>query len=92
MWRRPVPTDAIYLSVNGSRIHLPKQMDGSKGQLTVELVHSHPNTTIYWHLDETYLTQTQDFHKLSLRPSPGKHSLTAVDDEGNTISTTFFVE
>lgn len=93
MWRRPVPTDAIYLSANGEPgIHLPKQMDGSKGQLTVELVHSHPNTTIYWHLDETYLTQTQDFHKLSLRPSPGKHSLTAVDDEGNTISTTFFVE
>ena len=27
----------------GARIHLPKQMDGSKGQLTVELVHSHPN-------------------------------------------------
>ena len=49
-------------------------------------------TSIFWHLDETYQTQTQDFHKISLQPAPGKHSLTAVDDEGNTVSTTFFVE
>ncbi|WP_431424115.1 penicillin-binding protein 1C [Bacteroides hominis] len=85
------PMQFIYPPM-GARIHLPKQMDGNQGQLTVELVHSHPNTTVYWHLDETYLMQTQDFHKFSLRPAPGKHSLTAVDDEGNTISTTFFVE
>ena len=45
-----------------------------------------------WHLDETYQAQTQDFHKISLQPAAGKHSLTAVDGEGNTISTTFFVE
>ena len=85
------PMQFIYPPM-GARLHLPKQMDGNQGQLTVELVHSHPNTTVYWHLDETYLMQTQDFHKFSLRPAPGKHSLTAVDDEGNTISTTFFVE
>ena len=81
----------IYPPMN-ARIKLPRQMDGSKGFITVELAHSNPDATIFWHLDETYQTQTQDFHKLSLRPSPGKHSLTAVDDEGNTISTTFFVE
>ena len=75
-----------------ARIKLPRQMDGSKGFITVELAHSNPDTTIFWHLDETYQTQTQDFHKISLQPTPGKHSLTAVDDEGNTVSTTFFVE
>lgn len=85
------PMQFIYPPMN-ARIALPKQLDGSKGQMTVELAHSHPNAMIYWHLDNTYLTQTQDFHKLSLQPAPGKHSLTAVDDEGNTVSTTFFVE
>ena len=50
------------------------------------------NATLFWHLDDTYLTQTQDFHKISLQPAPGKHSLTAVDGEGNTVSTTFFIE
>lgn len=81
----------IYPPMN-ARILLPKQMDGKKGVLTVELAHSNPNATIFWHLDDTYQTQTQDFHKISLQPAVGKHSLTAVDSEGNTVSTTFFVE
>ena len=81
----------IYPPMN-ARIKLPKQLDGSKGFITVELAHSNPNAIIFWHLDDTYQTQTQDFHKISLQPAPGKHSLTAVDGEGNTVSTTFFIE
>ncbi len=84
------PMQFIYPPMN-ARITLPKQMNGSKGFMTVELAHSHPGTTIFWHLDESYLTQTQDFHKISLQPAPGKHFLTAVDSEGNTVSTTFFI-
>ena len=74
-----------------ARIVLPKQMDGSPGFLTAELAHGNPGTTIFWHLDNTYLTQTQDFHKISLQPTPGKHSLTAVDEAGNTVTTTFYI-
>ena len=85
------PMQFIYPPMN-ARIVLSRQMDGSKGFITVELAHSNPGTTIYWHLDNSYLTQTQDFHKISLQPKPGKHSLTSVDDAGNTASTTFFVE
>lgn len=85
------PMQFIYPPMN-ARITLPRQLDGSKGFLTVELAHSNPNATVFWHLDDTYQAQTQDFHKISLQPAPGKHSLTAVDEEGNTVSTTFFVE
>ena len=85
------PMQFIYPPMN-ARIKLPKQLDGSNGFLTVELAHNNPNATVFWHLDETYQAQTQDFHKISLQPAAGKHSLTAVDGEGNTISTTFFVE
>ena len=85
------PMQFIYPPMN-ARIKLPKQLDGSKGFLTVELAHNNPNATVFWHLDETYQAQTQDFHKISLQPAAGKHSLTAVDGEGNTISTTFLVE
>ena len=85
------PMQFIYPPMN-ARIKLPKQLDGSKGFLTVELAHNNPNATVFWHLDATYQAQTQDFHKISLQPAAGKHSLTAVDGEGNTISTTFFVE
>lgn len=85
------PMQFIYPPIN-AHIRLPKQLDGSKGFLTVELAHTDPNATVFWHLDDTYLMQTQDFHKISLQPAPGKHSLTAVDGEGNTVSTTFFIE
>lgn len=81
----------IYPEMN-ARVFLPKQMDGSPGEITFELVHTNPRATVYWHLDENYLTLTQDFHKVSLIPSKGKHSMTAVDDEGNTLSLTFYVE
>jgi penicillin-binding protein 1C len=85
------PMQFIYPPIN-AHIKLPKQLDGSKGFMTVELAHNDPNATLFWHLDDTYLTRTQDFHKISLQPAPGKHSLTAVDGEGNTVSTTFFIE
>ena len=85
------PMQFIYPPIN-AHIKLPKQLDGSKGFLTVELAHIDPNATVFWHLDDTYLMQTQDFHKISLQPASGKHSLTAVDGEGNTVSTTFFIE
>lgn len=85
------PMQFIYPPIN-AHIKLPKQLDGSRGFMTVELAHNDPNATLFWHLDDTYLTQTQDFHKISLQPAPGKHSLTAVDGEGNTVSTTFFIE
>lgn len=86
-----LPMQFIYPPMN-ARIRLPKQLDGSKGYLTAELAHSNPNATVFWHLDDTYRMQTQNFHKISLQPTPGKHSLTAVDGEGNTVSTTFFIE
>ena len=84
------PMQFIYPPMN-ARIVLPKQMDGSPGYMTAELAHGNPATTIFWHLDNTYLTQTQDFHKISLQPTPEKHSLTAVDSAGNTVTTTFYI-
>lgn len=85
-----LPMQFVYPTMN-ARVYLPKQMDGSPGEMIFELVHSHPDATVYWHLDSAYLTQTQDFHKISLLPAAGKHSMTAVDDEGNTVSVSFFV-
>lgn len=63
------PMQFIYPPMN-ARIKLPKQLDGSKGFLTVELAHNNPNATVFWHLDETYQAQTQDFHKISCNPPP----------------------
>lgn len=85
------PMQFIYPLPN-ARIKLTRQMDGSGGFITVELAHSNPQATVFWHLDGSYETQTEDFHKISLKPSAGKHSLTVVDNEGNSVSTSFLIE
>lgn len=85
------PMQFVYPEMN-ARVFLPRQLDGSPGSITFELVHSNRKATVFWHLDEEYVTSTEDFHKVSLIPSPGKHSITVVDDEGNTVSVTVFVE
>lgn len=86
-----LPMQFIYPQHN-ARITLPKQMDGSEGEVTFELAHSSSNATVFWHLDEEYITATQDFHKISLRPPKGKHSLTVVDNEGHTLSVGITIE
>ena len=85
------PMQFIY-PLLGARITLPRQLDGSLGFVTVELAHSNPSATVFWHLDDNYLTETQDFHQVSLQPAPGMHHLTVVDSDGNTLSSTFYIE
>lgn len=85
------PMQFIYPTPH-ARITLPRQMDGRPGSLTAEVAHSQPDATLYWHLDDQYLTSTQDFHRVTMQPPPGRHSLTVVDDEGNSISTAFTID
>lgn len=82
----------IYPSYNNARLTIPKQMDGSKGVVTFELAHIIPQALVFWHLDEDYITATTDFHKITLSPDKGKHYLTCVDDKGNTLSISFYIE
>jgi penicillin-binding protein 1C len=84
------PMQFIYPTMN-ARITLPRQQDGSRGAFTAELAHRRPAGTVYWHLDNQYLTQTRDFHQIKLQPAPGRHTLTTVDEAGNTTSVSFVI-
>ena len=55
------------------------------------VAHHRSNATLWWHLDQTYVGETRFLHELRLAPTPGKHTLTVVDGEGNTISVRFTV-
>ena len=74
------------------RVYLPKQLDGSDGDVTFELAHSNANATVFWHIDNDYMGVTRDFHKYTFRPSRGRHSVTVVDNEGNSLSVSVTVE
>jgi penicillin-binding protein 1C len=67
-------------------IRLSKQLDGSIGALALELAHRQADAIVYWHLDETYLGSTQYFHQMSVVPKEGTHTITVVDEAGNTLT------
>jgi penicillin-binding protein 1C len=103
-WYRPLPpfkpgcgSDGTFLPMQfiypqgDARVFLPRQLDGSAGEIVFELAHSNSEATVYWHLDNEYVGATRDFHKLALSPSPGKHSLTVVDSDGNSLSVSLHI-
>lgn len=81
----------IYPFANGT-ISIPKQLDGSPGKVVFELAHRNPQTIVYWHLDDTYVGETQNFHKKELAPPAGKHRLTVVDETGSSLILNFTVK
>jgi len=79
------PMQFIYPQGNAI-VYPQKQLDGSIGDITFELAHSNRDATVFWHIDNEYITSTTDFHKLSIKLSVGIHTVIVVDNEGNTLS------
>jgi penicillin-binding protein 1C len=76
---------------NGAKIYVPIEADGTRGRMICNAAHRQPGMKIFWHLDDQYVGETKDFHQMALSPSPGKHILTLVDSNGNTVSIGFEV-
>ena len=66
-----------------NRIFLPKDFDGETNDLILKIAHSKPESTVFWYLNDTYIGSTKDIHELGIKPSPGKHIITVVDEFGN---------
>jgi len=72
-------------------ISLPKQLDGSEGQVVFEIAHRSPRNRVFWHIDNNYIGETQTIHKKEFHPSKGEHRLTVVDETGERTSIKFTV-
>lgn len=86
-----MPMEFIYPQ-NGSSMSIPKQMDGSVKGIVFNLAHSNPDKEVFWHLDSDYVGNTKYIHQLTLVPDKGKHNLTVVDSDGNSLSISFTIE
>lgn len=80
-----VPMEFIYPEP-GSVIYVPRQLDGSRKGIIFNLAHSMSESTVYWHIDNEYVGSTRYIHQLTVVPPEGKHALTAVDSDGNSLS------
>ncbi|MDB5088016.1 MAG: penicillin-binding protein [Mucilaginibacter sp.] len=84
------PMEVIYPK-DGAKIYVPLEADGSRGRVIFNAAHRQASVKIFWHLDDKYVGETKDFHQMALNPPPGKHVLTLVDGNGNTVHIGFEV-
>lgn len=85
-----VPMDLIYPKLN-ARLLIPRDIEGNPGSAVFELAHHNPSATVYWHLDGEYLGVTTKRHHMPVNPPEGKHTLTLVDAQGQSLEREFEV-
>ncbi|MCO5949282.1 penicillin-binding protein 1C [Mucilaginibacter flavidus] len=78
------PMEVIYPK-DGAKIYVPLEADGTRGRVIFNAAHRVAGVKIFWHLDDKYIGKTKDFHQIALNPQAGKHTLTLVDGNGNTV-------
>ena len=74
-----------------SHLVIPRELDGSKGKVIMEVAHRKRNTPVYWHIDEQFVGTTRDLHQLALDMEPGFHTLTVTDADGHSKKVRFEV-
>jgi penicillin-binding protein 1C len=75
-----------------SKVIIPKEQDGLKGEVVFEAAHHNAKIQIFWHLDNEYLGVTQANHKMGIQAEKGLHQITLVDETGKEVSVKFEVE
>ncbi|MEM1123564.1 MAG: penicillin-binding protein 1C, partial [Bacteroidota bacterium] len=74
------PMQLIYPK-KATKIYVPRELDGTLGKTIFKVAHRNPETTVYWHIDQTYFGSTTTFHELALQPDVGAHQLVLIDAE-----------
>lgn len=82
--------DIIYPQ-NEAQIIIPIELNGEKGKTVFTATHKIGNAKLYWHLDNDFIGTTQYNHQLAINPSIGKHIITIVDEDGNSVVKVFEV-
>ncbi len=74
--------------LDASNIYIPRDLDGNLQMVVFEIAHRYPEKRLFWHLDQNYLGETKEFHQMQFYANKGKHVLTVVDEDGNSIKKT----
>jgi penicillin-binding protein 1C len=80
--------ELIYPQAN-AKIYVPLEINGQRGKTIFTAAHRKADEKIFWSLDDEFITTTINFHQVGLSPAPGKHILTLVDENGESVSRQF---
>ncbi len=72
-----------------AKIYVPLEINGERGKTVFTAAHRRAGAKIFWSLDDEFIGTTQNFHQIGLNPSPGKHIITLVDENGVSVSREF---
>ncbi|WP_241448745.1 penicillin-binding protein 1C [Aquimarina pacifica] len=76
--------DFIFPKANSS-VYLPTGFDGKVNEVILKIAHIHPDTKVFWYVDDVYVGMTKQFHEMPVLPEPGKHIITVIDEKGNEL-------
>jgi len=74
---------------NGSKLFLPRNLNGTKNEVVFKLAHTKSNELVYWHLDGNFMGTTKGTHSRVMFTEVGIHKLTVIDTDGNEVITEF---
>lgn len=75
----------------GSRVYIPRQLDGAQGTTVFEAAHRNGRAQIFWHLDGQFIGSTTHVHRVAIAPGKGQHVLSLVDESGQYLTRSFEV-
>lgn len=87
-----MPMQFIYPTNAITRISIPNKNEDTEKNIVLDLVHEDNNATVFWHIDNEYITATTDIHKLNYTFEKGTHSVTAIDDKNNQLTVKIIIE
>ncbi len=73
------------------KIYIPIELDTRRGKVIFEAAHNNSNSIIYWHLDQEYLGSTNEIHNMTFEPEEGNHTMTLIDEKGNSAEIKFSI-
>ena len=85
-----LPIQIIYPESN-AKIFLPKGFGGERQRMVIEATSRISDNRLFWHIDDNYITVTQNIHCISADLPAGRHLVTITDQNGNSVSRWFEV-
>ena len=72
-------------------IFVPVGISEEQQEIIFEIGHRFPGQKVYSHLDNVYIGESSSTHQFSFIPNKGWHTLTVVDESGESNSVSFEV-